>query len=337
MNSLLPSLVHTLRRWLELNGVDADAAYRRHGVVGAIEAAENDRIPFETVDALLSGILGQLPDSCAGLRAARCWHPSDLGALGYAWLASSTLRRALERLVRYEKVLGFTGRTSLETLPDGLKVVSDHARTGSEYRNLAVDYDMSVTLDMCRFNHGDSLKPERVRLQRQKPDFADRYRAFYGCRVEFAAREDSFTLRASDADRLLPSSNRRLAALHDRVLTQQLAALDRGDIVARCKAHIIENLAIGDASMEKVADSLHVSTRTLNRRLEALGATFARIFDDARRELAARYLRDPSQPIIEVAFQLGYSQQSSLARASQRWFGMSPREYRRQTVQHVLT
>ena len=52
------------------------------------------------------------------------------------------------------------------------------------------------------------------------------------------------------------------------------------------------------------------------------------LLDETRRDLAERYFADPRKSISDVAFLLGFSQQSSLARASKRWFGMSPKAYR---------
>jgi AraC-like DNA-binding protein len=111
---------------------------------------------------------------------------------------------------------------------------------------------------------------------------------------------------------------------------EQIAALDKQDVVARCKAFILDRLSVGDVSVEDAADALHMSPRTLNRRLEGQGAAFSKIFDDTRRELAERYLSDSRNSISEVAFLLGFSQQSSFTRAANRWFGMSPKDYRQQ-------
>ena len=87
------------------------------------------------------------------------------------------------------------------------------------------------------------------------------------------------------------------------------------------------------AREESVAAALHMSARTLQRKLENAGTGFARLLDDLRRELAERYLGDTRNSVSEVAFLLGFSQQSSLSRASNRWFGVSPTEYRRRSAE----
>jgi len=272
--------------------------------------------------------MGRLDDNCAGLSAARCWHPSDLGTLGYAWLASSTLRTAFQRMARYMKVVGERGSLSAQDNGKGLRSVLQQYRSDPDMRELIADFAMSLMIDMARVNFGSTLTAVEVTLQRSPPDCAKKYRDLYGCEVQFSAQEDSFTLATADVDRLLPSANKQLAGVHDQILMQQLAALDRDDIVARCQAIILENLTTGAISTRQIAEELHMSPRTLTRRLESKGTQLQHVIDDTRRTLAKRYFADPGNSLSEVAFLLGFSQQSSLTRASNRWFGVAPKKYR---------
>ena len=68
--------------------------------------------------------------------------------------------------------------------------------------------------------------------------------------------------------------------------------------------------------------------RNLQRHLNKLGTTFGSILDEIRRELAEQYVSDPKEDLTEIAFRLGFSEQSSFSRAYKRWTGMSPNTYR---------
>ena len=70
------------------------------------------------------------------------------------------------------------------------------------------------------------------------------------------------------------------------------------------------------------------SERTLQRRLAAEETSFQRLLDDTRRELAQHYLGQRNLSLADIAYLLGFSDQSSFFRASRRWFGSSPRHYR---------
>jgi AraC-like DNA-binding protein len=328
METALSSTGQIIWRWLELLGLDAETFFADQGVNQRLMQEPGARVPTATWDAIRAEAIRRVGDPCAGLKASRCWHPSNIGALGFAWLASSTLRTALKRLERYGRIVGQAGRWELADHGKGLRATLVQTRWDPETRALATDMAMSIVFDMCRVNYGDALQALKVTLQRSEPECADSYRRFYGGEVAFSAEADSFTIDCRDADRLLPSSNKHLAGVHDGILAEQLARLDRNDVVARCKAVILEQLSSGDISEEEVASALHMSSRTLQRKLEGANTGFSRVLDDLRRELAERYLADPGNTVSEVAFLLGFSQQSSLTRASNRWFGMSPTEYR---------
>jgi AraC-like DNA-binding protein len=71
---------------------------------------------------------------------------------------------------------------------------------------------------------------------------------------------------------------------------------------------------------------LHQSTSTLQRRLRQEGTSYQSLLDEIRRELALDYLRDGKHSIADVAFLLGFSDQSNFTRAFRRWTGTTPRQ-----------
>jgi AraC-like DNA-binding protein len=77
-----------------------------------------------------------------------------------------------------------------------------------------------------------------------------------------------------------------------------------------------------------LARELHLSTRTLQRRLAEQDVTFQRLLDEARRELARHYLLHASRELNETAYLLGYEDANSFFRAFQNWEGTSPGQWR---------
>src|SRR5215510_14728141 len=110
------------RRLLEMHGLDAVGIARDAAVDLATIPAPGERIEVDKIDAMLRVAIPLIRDPAFGLRAAHCWHPSELGVLGYAWLSSSTLRIGLERAVRYSRVIGERAVTEIEDSRLGLKV-----------------------------------------------------------------------------------------------------------------------------------------------------------------------------------------------------------------------
>lgn len=84
-----------------------------------------------------------------------------------------------------------------------------------------------------------------------------------------------------------------------------------------------------------MAQRLHQSERSLQRRLAAEGCRFAELLDQVRRELAQRYIADPRLALGEVAYLLGFAEPSPFHRAFRRWTGMTPTAARRQQAEQA--
>src|SRR5206468_7403809 len=81
-------------------------------------------------------------------------------------------------------------------------------------------------------------------------------------------------------------------------------------------------------AIEHVARELHVSKRTLQRRLTEEGITFQQLMEEARRELAQHYLLHSSLELNETAYLLGYEDANSFFRAFHEWEGTTPGQWR---------
>lgn len=82
-------------------------------------------------------------------------------------------------------------------------------------------------------------------------------------------------------------------------------------------------------TLEEVADTLHVSTRTLKRRLQEEGRNFRALVDHVLCERATQMLQEEGLSVSEVAYRLGYNDVSNFSRAFRRWTGQSPSDFRK--------
>ena len=112
-----------------------------------------------------------------------------------------------------------------------------------------------------------------------------------------------------------------------------LGALPRQDefiiAVRRC---IVSLLQEGEPTLERVAARLHLSARTLHRRLAERRLRFRELLDATRRELAESYLQDGRLSLAEVALLLGYAEQSPFTHAFKRWTGSTPFDWRKRVM-----
>ena len=91
---------------IELHGIDPQRFAQQVGITSLEIPDARTRLPSALLDLAFEKASSLIPDPAFALRSAECWHPSNLGTLGYAWLSSGSLRTALKRMARYTRVIG---------------------------------------------------------------------------------------------------------------------------------------------------------------------------------------------------------------------------------------
>lgn len=102
------------------------------------------------------------------------------------------------------------------------------------------------------------------------------------------------------------------------------------EFVRSLKTVLAHNLARGQVALSEAAAAMDLSERTLQRRLGELDRSYQQVLDEVRRASAERYLRDTDTSLTQIAFLLGYGEQSSFHNAFKRWTRQSPGAWRRQ-------
>jgi AraC-like DNA-binding protein len=106
-------------------------------------------------------------------------------------------------------------------------------------------------------------------------------------------------------------------------VTRYVAEMQAARVAERARAEIMVSLPGGAVSQATVARRLHMSVRTMQRKLRSEGLSFRDVLDSARRQLAREYAKDPSLTRTESAYLLGFAEVRSLSRAMTRWKGRS--------------
>lgn len=321
-----PSL-GTLWRTLESYGLDPRLVIDESDYTPGHEGRAHFRLSFGEYDRLRAQAAELIGDPAVGLRSADHIHPSHFGALGYSWMASSTLLDGFRRIVRFGRMHNDNESWRLDEGPGD--VVMTFVATAPIRRadEVADSYIAGLTA-LCRMNAGPTFNPDRVTLVRAAPEDPGPWFGFFRCPVGFASDADRLVVARRKAANPLSGSNPQLAALHDEVIERYLSSLDRGDILSRARVEITDQISTGQVREDSVARALNMTTRTLHRKLGEHGESFRSLLRAVRKSLVMGYLEDPGLTLTEIAFLLGYSDASSFSRAFRRWFGRSPSEVR---------
>ena len=320
-------LIGILWRTMEANGFDPALIIPEKIYRPGAEPPMGDRIALEVFEGLLTRAIELAGDPTIGLCAANQIHPSHLGALGHAWMASPSLRTAIMRAQRFHRML-HEQLTMHVSEPAGFLQVEYRQPGNLPIRSEQADVRLGSLLHLCRFNFGVDLVPAYVSMRRPEPTNPAPWTRFFGTPVRFGAAIDCLAFHVQDADKPLTVSSPRLVSVTEDIMVRYLAGLDRAKIADRARAVLLDLLPSGHISEQSVAGELHITHRTLRNRLRKEETTFRSLLTDLRKDLARSYLSGPSYSITEISFLLGYANTSSFARAFRSWFGSSPSEYR---------
>jgi AraC-like DNA-binding protein len=325
------SLVPPLVRYVRAQGGLVEALSARFGLPDDVEARDEVLIAPSDLGQLLEVAAGLLGDPFLGIHLPGALQHERYGLAELAARASPTLQEALERRVRYGALVDPQAAFQLE-MRDGLgcfthRLVGYPRGVGRQ----AHEYALASPLAEARALTGVRLEPARVWFIHARPRDLEPLEAFFGTgELDFGRTENGMALAPELLRAPLPTHDARLLAtaehLADRELRGRPSTLD---FTAQVAARIREALPEGDSGARAVARALHMSSRTLQRRLEEEGTRFSEVFDGVREELARRYVADPALPLGEIAFRLGFSDFGTFSRAFKRWTGSAPGVYRR--------
>lgn len=313
---------------LRTYGCDPSPLFAEAGINLNVYFDPNVRIPTTKLQTLVKLSLEATGDGGFGLTVAEQFQPALLQGLGFAWLASDTLHDALNRLVRYFRFINPFFKANVDESEDTLDLVFMGPESWPNYVYEQADTGMGIFLRMCQITVGEHIVPVRVVMQRPAPPCPDRFNAFFEAPIEYGAYDYRLCFDLHMANQNLSTSNPELARINDQAVIDYLARFDQSNITMKVRSRIIEQLPSGTARQESIAEELHLSLRSLQRKLKDEEITFKKLLEDTRRDLAMQYIRESRRPLGEIAYLLGFSEHSSFTRAFRRWTGHSPAQFR---------
>lgn len=324
----LTSWARAIRRALEAAQVDSARLFAEAGLDITALADAQARYPVARTNRLWQLAVAETDDPAFALRVAREAGVLSFHALGYSLTASATLREAFERLMRYFRVV--SDGAELRFRCDGALCIYEIAPTADGHAPIpeAVDAFAYVVVRLCRGLYRRDHAPLEVRLTRAEPADPSPWLRAFKAPVLFGCAVNELRFDAAAFDLPLETGNPELARQNDEVAARYLARFGKSLIRERLRAVLIEQLPSGEPNQDRAAVALHLSSRSLQRRLAEEDTSYKAVLDEVRRELALSYLREARHSISEITYLLGYSDTSSFTHAFQRWTGVAPSRWK---------
>jgi AraC-like DNA-binding protein len=318
----------TLQRLEEL-GVRAPAVLRRAGLPQAFIHQARVLLNTEELFALWRAVGEVSTDPSIGLLLGTETKTERFHPIGLVALSSENFGSAIDQMARYKQL----------TCPEEILQEKNDEEWSIQFRWLLADeVEPPVLIECCfawvlstaRVGTGTRISPVRVEFVQPRAHVKTIERHF-GCPVVCGTPRNAIIFRATDANRPFVTRNAELLGILAPQFDEELKE-ENGDenFIERVRIAIQQRLTGRRPTIEDIADALHISSRTLQRRLQDDGSSFQRVLEEARHQLARHYLNNSVLELNEAAYLLGYEDGNSLVRAFRTWEGVPPARWREQ-------
>ena len=253
----------------------------------------------------------------------------------FAVMCSPNLNSALSRLAQYKRII-CPINMHVEIGDEATRLELEWFGTQSDPPSTLIATELVYFLKLARMATRTRVIPIEVcALRAFEPAAA--YRKHFGVEVGQAKRP-TIVFKSSDANLPFLTADENMWRHFEPILQKRLAALKKkSSTVDSVRTVILEHLSSGSVTVEFVSEKLHMSARTLQRRLKKDGFTFNEILKETREQLARHYLQNPDICSAEISFLLGFDDPNSFYRAFHLWTGKTPEQVRRAFVSSKLS
>jgi AraC-like DNA-binding protein len=312
---------------LEESGIRVSALLQSAGLMPGLLDQPRILVTTDELFALWRAIGRASPDPAIGLLLGTELKPEHFDPVALAALSTASFGDAMRQVARHK----------LLSCPEEIAHHFDGKEWSIQFRwLLASDAEPEVLTDLCfawvltiaRHGTGTRLSPLRVEFVRRRAHQKSLERHF-GCPIHFGAARNAMVFRASDAELPFVTRNVDLLAMLAPQIDEELKQHNGEETFPeRVRAAIQKKLTGHRPKMQDIARELHISSRTLQRRLQDAGYNFQQVLEEARHQLARHYLNNSMLELNETAYLLGYEDANSFVRAFRTWEGVPPAHWR---------
>lgn len=269
-----------------------------------------------------------------GLEAASRVQRGMYGVVEYGCRCSATLREAYQRVARFIALVGTPLTGELEPAgTEGARLSLHIPGIDGALGIHGNEFVLGVILHHSRAFSGVHVVPRHVALAHPPRQGRGPLHQFFGTTsIDFGAPKNALTFDEATLDLPIASADAKLLELLERMTeSEAIACRDATGFLGEVKRCVRGLLPQGAPELDAVARALHMSSRTMQRRLQQEETSFQQVVEDVREELARLYMTDPNKGSGEIATLLGYGDTRAFLRAFRRWTGLGPAAFRRAT------
>jgi len=328
----------TILRNAQQLGVDIHELKKNVGLSADALNDPDHRIESRIGFQLMTESEAMLSDPLFGLKLGNNFQPADMGLVGFLVLNAPTLHHALKSYCQFQTIYGEGMRINTETTGDSIYITFlPHPVLQKICGIGAFQSHMAGLISTVNWLLNKKLAPEFATFKHKKPTSKQAlvdYRETFGNAVQFSEKNYCIVYHNAQMNQNVVTNNPDIFRLFEHRATRVIEQLgDKEEFKTKVAACLLKSLDGEKPSLEKIADQLHKSPRTIQRLLKQEATSFQQILDEVRRKSASYYLTTTSMNMDEIAYLLGYGDSSAFRKSFKKWLNCTPEAYRKQQVQ----
>src|SRR5262249_39996612 len=248
--------------------LDVPALLAAAGIDAAGLDAPGARLSTDKISLLWELVAERSGNPAIGLAQHDVARPANFDVVGYTMMSCADLLGAFERLERYLRILSDAFTMSLGEEGGRLRMTFELIGGRRTVPRQRAEFIMVTLIGFLAWISGRDVRPVAVELPYPAPADLAPYRTAFRCPLTFDAHSTALLFSRPAPALPLPTSNPMLAEMHERYAGDYLRRFEQDGTSYRAREAIIRRLPDGEPRRDRIAGELHMSERTLQRRLE---------------------------------------------------------------------
>ena len=316
---------------LSIYEVDNESVFENAGLSYEEIINTDSRIAMQKMSDLWASASEATNNKELGLLCASIFQPAYIKGLGLAWMASENLLEGLKLFVKNSQLVNTAFAIDLDISAEQVTIKYKPAQQLSadlKIHPCAIQLGVGFFIKMFRVAAGKKVPATGVYFTMPINNNLSAYEDYFQCPVHHSETFNGIAFSKALLLELLPAHDSELVESNKASVEKYISTLKQKEIITNVTSIILSLLSTGNPTEEEVAFRLHMSKRTLQRKLKTENLVFSGLLNNIRFKLASEYLSDGNLSVTEIAYQLGYATPSTFSRAFKQKFSMSPLEYR---------
>ncbi|MEM8564217.1 MAG: AraC family transcriptional regulator ligand-binding domain-containing protein [Pseudomonadota bacterium] len=331
MSTVSAGVVTTMLQFIAGAGVDS-ARVRQAAGLRSSDLMDPDRpLDINALAAVFASAATDLDDSGFILHLCSQLDLEALGLISYVVLNAPTVHTGIHNMGRFAGTFVSGLEISLSLQQDSLVLQNTVSDLAPETASYIYEGGALLITRMLRAMTGNpEWRPHDVLFAHARPRNLAHFKRYFGVMPTFEADRNEIHVDAVILKHEVEGANRSILPLVEQQLQAVLGfAANEPAWLGRLKYLIAAALCDGHPSLVAMSETMGLTPRTLQRRLEYEGIVYRNLVQQIRLKLAMQYLGRGDIQLTEVAFLVGYSELSAFTNAFKRWTGQSPGQSRR--------